>query len=325
VRVFVAIPVINDGVVLGAVALSRTPISLTKALYQHRANLMIAAGAAVALALGLAFIAALVVIRPVEALVAQTTRIAAGDVDALEPLDNPGTSEIARLSDSFVAMATTLNARGEYLATFASNVSHAFKTPLTSIRGSVELLRDHLPDMTPGERHRFFDILERDGERMERLVQRLLELARADVMRPGKGRVDVPAILERLADRYRAEGLPVTLQHGEGVRHVRMSEEVLESIVCNLLDNARMHAGARSPVTLSTRPAAADVQVIVADDGPGVPEAVADKIFEPFYTTARDSGGSGLGLAIVRALVAGHGGRLALCENRKGFTLTIPA
>ena len=109
-----------------------------------------------------------------------------------------------------------------------------------------------------------------------------------------------------------------------------MAPEVLESILSNLVDNARQHGGPRVHVHLSAHPekhAGRDlVEITVQDDGPGVSASDSDRIFTPFFTTARQSGGTGLGLSIVQALVVAHHGTIALEESPSGarFRILIP-
>ena len=159
-------------------------------------------------------------------------------------------------------------------ALFASNVSHEFKTPLTSIRGAVELLKDHFADMSPEDRERFLHILEQDADRLTELVRRLLDLARAEVVQPGSERAQVAEAFNRVADRFRCDGLNVTFDATPDMRPVAMAPEVLESILSNLVDNARQHGSPRVHVHLSAHPekhVGRDlVEITVQDDGPGV-------------------------------------------------------
>src|SRR5262249_37442507 len=146
--------------------------------------------------------------RPIAAVVAQAGRAAAGERNAIAPLAHYGTLEVAELSKSLVRMAATLEARADYIRGFAAEVSHEFKTPLAAMRGTVELLSERLAEMSPEERRRFLDNLAGDVARLDRLVQRLLELARADVMQPAPGeRSDLSEVLPRLAAAQRAAGL----------------------------------------------------------------------------------------------------------------------
>jgi signal transduction histidine kinase len=109
-----------------------------------------------------------------------------------------------------------------------------------------------------------------------------------------------------------------------------MAPEVLESVLSNLVDNARQHGSPAVHVHLSARPAKDAgrdlVEIVVEDDGPGVSAADAHRIFTPFFTTARQSGGTGLGLSIVQALVLAHDGTIALEEGASGarFRVVLP-
>jgi signal transduction histidine kinase len=329
VRVFVALPVIEEGRVWGAVVLSRTPQGVTQSLYNVR---WVLAGGALALLLAVALVTALTsarITRPVHELIRRTERVAEGDWSAAGELESPGTHEIGQLSRAFAGMARALEERAEYVHTFASGVSHELKTPLTSLRGAVELLRDHLDEMSGEERERFLGNLEEDAKRLERLVNRLLELARAEVVRPSGESAPVGEVVDALAARYRAEGLDVRARCGDAPLRAAVSGEVLESLLANLLDNARQHAGPEAGVEISARtvPPGYGVEISVKDAGPGIAEADLPRVFDRFFTTARGRGGSGLGLAIVKALAEAHGGTVTV-SSRPGetvFRVLLPA
>jgi len=352
VRVFVALPVVDGGRVWGAVVLSRTPMTLGKAFYQDRRSLLVTALILVGVLSLVALAAAAFIARPLRALVRQTEAIAAGAPAASVRAAGPGTREVAQLSEAFARMATLLEQRAEYIRAFAASVSHEFKTPLAAIQGTVELLREHLPTMSEGERERFLGNLAADAERLERLVRRLLDLARADVAAaPGAARSDAVTVAAAIADRYRADGRRVTVvipppplpPVGAGALAtpaaapppappVRMAPESLEAVLTNLVDNAVHHGGRAADVAveIAVAPAGggrAAVAIDVRDDGAGISPANAARIFEPFFTTARDRGGTGLGLTIVRALVRAHDGEVTLVPQERGacFRVVLPA
>ena len=156
VRVFVAMPVIEGDRVLGAVLLSRTPLDLAKALYQNRLYLLGGGTVILLVVCVVTALTTLLVTRPVKALIRQAQQVTRGEKGAVPiPLANPGTYEVDLLSKALAKMSATLEGRANYIRTFASNVSHEFKTPLTSIRGAVELLKDHFADMSPEDRGTF--------------------------------------------------------------------------------------------------------------------------------------------------------------------------
>jgi signal transduction histidine kinase len=326
IRIRVAVPIVDGDRVLGAVLLARTPANIRQAIYGKRRPIIAAGLFLVAVVLFLSLFASATIARPVQNLIAQARRAARGEQGAVIPLKNPGTREIAELSETVAAMAQTLESRAKYIRDFAAHVSHEFKTPLTAIQGSVELLRDHAESMSAEERVRFLNILAADAQRLENLVRRLLELARADVMRVGTESADLAAVLGATATRYREGGLGVTLPNEGATLTVAMSAEVLDSIVSNLLDNTRQHAGPAASATIAWRVEGDQASVVIEDDGPGISAANAQRIFEPFFTTARKEGNTGLGLAIIRSLLVAHRGEIALLPSERGsrFRIRLP-
>ena len=328
IRVFVVQPIVRGDRVLGAVVLVRTPANLKQALLGKRTALLHAGLILLAVVLALSLLTSLTISRPVHALIAQARRAARGETGAVVPLRHPVTQEIAELSDTVAAMAATLEARARYISDFAAHVSHEFKTPLTAIRGSVELLRDHGATMSAAERERFLGLLDADAARLDKLVRRLLELARADVIKPGSENSELRAVIDAVAARYRELGLTVDVSGSIDRVQIAMSAETLDSILHMLLDNARQHAGRDVHVALDYRLNRGGESLLlnVADNGPGISAGNLERVFEPFFTTARERGGTGLGLAIIRALLKAHGGDIALSPSARGaaFQLRLP-
>jgi len=244
------------------------------------------------------------------------------------PLRHAGTREIHELSETIAAMAATLESRAAYIRDFAAHVSHEFKTPLTSMQGAVELLREHAAEMSAAERERFLGMLAADANRLERLVRRLLELARADVLQPRHEQAAVADVVGAVAMRQRELGLEVSFDNQAPGARVAIAAEILDSILGTLCDNARQHAGANARVSIRCVADAAARQLLIdfSDNGPGISPGNAAKVFEPFFTTARERGGTGLGLSIARSLLAAHGGGIVLMPAQQGaaFRLSLP-
>ena len=325
VRVFVAMPVTDDaGRAVGAVLLSRTPNTLGAAIAGKWRELT---GLAVLLLAGGAALAALVsrlVTRPLATVVAQAERVAAGG--RLTPLRHRGTQEVAALFDALARMARTLDGRATYIQGFAAGVSHEFKTPMAAIRAAAELLDEHAATLSANERRHLVALVTDGVARLELLVRRLLELARADVMRTGLDATPAAAapVLARVAARFQARGLDVSVTGAEGT--VRLPPDALDAMLTTLMENAAVHAPG-APVRIGSAASAGTVTLHVSDDGPGIPPEHRARVFEPFFTTARARGGTGLGLPIVRAMAEGAGGSAALCAEGPGtaFTVTLPA
>lgn len=267
------------------------------------------------LLIGFVFVRAIT--RPMHELMERTTRIAAGDAAAIRPLAHHGTREMAELSEAFLNMARKLQTRSDTIRTFATHVSHELKTPLTAIQGAAELLRDAGDEMDPATRARFQDNIVADAERLNRLVQRLIELARAESAGVTEETTSLRETLERLKP---AGGLAVTVTAGTDVRF-RMSPENGAILLSNLADNSARHGSSRFELTANHHEGT--VMIVASDDGTGIPPNDRDRIFAPFFTTRRDSGGTGLGLGIVAALLKAHQGTIRLAGAERGATFVI--
>ena len=219
---------------------------------------------------------------------------------------------------------------------FVANVSHELRTPLTAIRGYVEALSEG--DTSPDETERFLEIIMRHSQRMERLVQDLLRLARLDA---GQETLDITscdlrAVIQSVTDDLEpsldARGQQVDVAIGEDAAQVPADPAKLHDVLRNLLANASAYSPARTTISVVTRRAGDRIAIDVLDQGPGIPEEDRSRVFERFYrvdkSRARDPGGTGLGLAIVRHLIELHRGRVAVENRPEGgaqFTVELPA
>ncbi len=323
VRLFVAFPVVHDDRLWGVIYLSRTPDDVIRQLYATRYRLGSTAAVIVSLTLLLAIMASARILRPVRALSEQARELAKGDWSALAPLKHYGTRELAVLGEAFLDMAYALQARSTYIKTFATHVSHEFKTPLTSIRGSAELLLDHIGAMKEEDRTRFLENILQDTERLKALVSRLLDLARAEsLIRLGEV-TDLGAAVIGLAQTHGADGLAVAAKGASAMR-AAISEEIFEIIAMNLLHNAAQHGATRVDIECAVTGTACEI--VFRDNGRGISPGNRDKVFEPFFTTRREEGGTGLGLKIVRTLLESHRGSIELLDSERGaaFLIRLP-
>ena len=320
VRVFVALPVELDGRVAGVVYLSRTPNNIVKHLYGERGKVTLAAIAILGGTLLIALVFIRTVSRPIYALIDRTKRIAAGDREAIRPLDHHGTREMAALSAAFLDMATKLQARSDSIQTFATHVSHELKSPLTAIQGAAELLRDSGGAMDEAERRRFSNNIVTDAGRLNLLVRRLLDLARAENLAPSGENTTLGNALALLPVDTRLEA---RIEAG-GEIGLGISGENLAIVLANLIDNSARH-GARL-VSVDAARAGDSVAIHVGDDGDGISAANRAKIFQPFFTTRRETGGTGMGLGIVLALLKAHDGTIRLVDSERGtrFEIDLP-
>ncbi len=202
VRVFVALPIVADGRILGAVYLSRTPKSVLRHLYDEREKAVLAGATMLVLAASLALLTSRTISRPVAELLARTRAVASGERATMAQLERPGTREMAELGAGIARMATALNRRAEYIRTLARHVSHEFKTPLAAIQGAAELMQDH--EMTGEERRRFAGNIAADGARLKALLDRLMELAKAENAVQTDAKATLRPVAERAAARLPA-------------------------------------------------------------------------------------------------------------------------
>jgi len=168
--------------------------------------------------------------------------------------------------------------------------------------------------MAPHERRRVLSNVAADAEGMEQVVTGLLQLARVQGAPEAVEDIDVESFLRELLSHTREE---VTLHVEPGLPPLVMSPHHLETAVRNLLDNALRHAEGK-PVTVGARRRGPRTEISVRDQGPGISPANRERIFERFFTTARDAGGTGLGLSIVRAVAETRGGSVEFDSGPDG-------
>jgi two-component system OmpR family sensor kinase len=275
-------------------------------------------------------------VRPLVAL-AQTTEAigTTGDLSKRIALSR-SRDEVGRLSTSFNAMLERLQSSQAGLAAalaaqqrFVADASHELRTPLSTIRTNAEFLRGQ-PEAAADDRAAAIADLVSEAERMSRLVDGLLVLARADAgVAFEKRPVDIRAVAAEEARRARPPGRArdetqdVQLT-AEGSALVSGDSEALGRAVRILLDNAFRHG--KPPVGLAVTRRDGRIQLEVRDGGPGLPPGSEERIFERFYRAdpARTGEGTGLGLSIARAIVEGHGGTIrASSANGGGAVVTI--
>ncbi|WP_241037374.1 sensor histidine kinase [Blastococcus litoris] len=294
-------------------------------------------------------------LRPLTEVERTARAIAAGDLSQRVPAGDERT-EVGRLSTALNVMLARIEtafrlqqaseeaARGSEhrMRRFVADASHELRTPLTSIRGFAELYRQGAvrseDDVT-----RLMQRIEAEGARMGLLVEDLLLLARLDQQRPlSFAPVDLAEVAGDAVHDAKAvqPDRPISLHVDGSLTEIPVlmgDESRLRQVVGNLVTNALTHTPPDAPVTVSVAEAPDDPDVLVlrvADRGPGMAEADAERAFERFYRaeasrtrgedTTAEAGGTGLGLAIVSSLVAAHGGSVELATAPgQGATFTV--
>lgn len=286
---------------------------------------------ALALAGGLGWFVARRALEPVARMTTEARRISAEKLSARLPVINPD-DELGALANSFNQAFDRIERAFAQLSQFTSDAAHELRTPLTALKtvGEVAL---HGRGGDAAYREALASMLE-EIERLATLVDGLLLLAHADEgqLSPARAPValdelvaDTVALMQPLAEEKRQQ---IAVRVESGVRAFG-DRALLQQVLMNLLDNAVRHCPGDAHITVSTAGVAGSAVLEVADDGPGIPMADRERVFDRFFrvdaarTRDERSGGFGLGLAIVRALVAAQGGRIVLAAAERGTRFSI--
>jgi two-component system, OmpR family, sensor histidine kinase ChvG len=232
--------------------------------------------------------------------------------------------EIGHLSGSLRDMTDALYSRIEAIESFAADVAHELKNPLTSLRSAVETLPLAKSDSSRG---RLMAVIQHDVKRLDRLISDISDASRldAEMQRNDAHPVNLVELLTMVvgvANERHDDGVKVALNF-EGGRTAAFTvlghDSRLGQVIDNLIDNARSFSPAGATVRVTCRRLKTEVEIVVDDDGPGVPAEAVEKIFERFYTYRPDQDfgqNSGLGLSISKHIIEAHGGRIWV-ENRQ--------
>ena len=280
------------------------------------------------------FLLARYLARPLVGVRAASRRLAAGDLTArAAPGAGRRRDEIGELVGDFGRMAARLEALVHAQTQLLSDISHELRSPLARLNVALELARRKAGEPASAD----LDRIEREAERMNELVGRLLALARAENAGgpPDRAAVAVDALVRHVADdaAYEAQRqqkqVRVEATAVEAV--VDGDARLIASAIDNVVRNAVRHTADGSAVTIAVDADTTHVEVRVRDRGPGVPDAELERIFTPFHRVDagrdRDRGGVGLGLAIARRAVAVHGGTITASHAVDGglvVTIRLP-
>jgi signal transduction histidine kinase len=225
------------------------------------------------------------------------------------PLDTGGPREVAGAAQAFNRMQSALRALIQTRAQALAGVSHDLRLPITRVRLRLE----QLPDGPVRE------AIERDLAEMETLIDDTLAFLRAGDSSESAAPTRLDALVEGVADDIAALGADIEVS-GSLAQPVVLRPALTRRALANLMDNARRYGGGRVRVTLSS--AGGEARIDIDDDGPGIPEAELEHVFEPYVrleaSRARHTGGSGLGLAISRAVIRAQGGDVTLSRRAEG-------
>ncbi|NLE77892.1 MAG: HAMP domain-containing protein [Chloroflexi bacterium] len=330
-------PLLPAGRLVGVVQAARSVAERQAALATLERILLAGSFLIVLLAFGVGWVLSGLALRPINR-ITQTAEAIGGGQDLERRVEYVGPpDEVGRLATTFNRMLGDLQQAYQQIERtlwqqrqFLADVSHELRTPLTTIRGNLELARRE-PPISDEDRQAVLSDSVDESDRLIRLVNSLLMLARADARYPLRSEaVALGPLLEEVLGQTRrlAPGREVRLERGETTAAALGDPDALKQVLLALLDNALKHS--TGAITLRVELRVAQVAIRVADVGPGIPPEALPHIFERFYRGdgARQEPGFGLGLAIAQGLVQAQGGDL-MVESQEdvgsAFTVTLPA
>jgi signal transduction histidine kinase len=308
------------GVFVVAASLSRERADVTEAVQLAALVLLLV----LLIASALAWVVAGRILAPLRTLDETARSISETDLTRRIPVS--GNDEIAELARTFNAMVDRLERAFASQRAFVSDASHELRTPITIVRGHLELLGDD-----PQERRETIALVTDELDRMSRFVNDLLLLAKAerqDFLRIEE--VELGALTDELLEKATGLGARQWALEGRAEARIQADRQRLTQAVMGLAQNAVQHTADGDAVWIGTGVDAGEVSLWVRDSGPGIPREDQARVFERFARAAasrRRSEGAGLGLAIVRAIAEAHGGRAELASMPGAgstFTVVVP-
>jgi signal transduction histidine kinase len=289
-----------------------------RTLYELRRLTFVAIGGLFLLSLGIGFVVAGRVLRPVGRITRAAQRIQATNLSERIALDGPQ-DELKTLADTFDAMLDRLDTSFTAQRQFVADASHELRNPLAVIRTNADVaLQESLPD----EVRTRLEAVRRASERMRRLVDDLLALARLELSAGARSEVDLASLVDEVRGELdalaRAHGLELEAS-AEDDLCVVADRDAVKRALANLLDNAFRHSPDGAPVRLAAERRNGWAVLSVADGGTGLSPDEQELVFERFWRSdasrSRESGGAGLGLAIVRRIAESHGGEVGVTST----------
>ncbi len=320
---FVAAPIMMDDEIIGVISIGKPKYNIKQFLSQARNNQIIVAIIVVLSTLILGFMVYRWVSRPLDKLADFADRISRG-----ERIDAPdlGNNEIGDVGRAVQSMREALEGK-EYSERYVQSLTHEFKSPLSAIRGAVELLNE---DMPAAQRSRFYKNIQAETMRLEDIVERLLQLASLEkrVSLENVEALDVNVLVTELAEAFHVEalkkGLNVKVNLADGIV-LRGERFLVRQAIANLLQNAIDFAPANSEIEIIGQRDNLIIEISISDQGTGIPDYAKDRIFERFYSLPRPDSGqksTGLGLNFGKEVAHLHNGSVEL-ERQNDRTLAI--
>lgn len=324
-------PINSNGVVVGTILMRKPPVldinpAETAFLDKIKQIYLLIAIGVIAISIVMAFLFSRMLTRPIRELTAATQAMSSGSLSQAVPVRSR--DELGELADSFNQMNAQLARSTELRRQMTADIAHELRTPVSVILGHAEAVHDGVLEPSLET----FEIIRDETSRLERIIEDLRTLSRADAgdlpmeMRP----VDPARILETICLTHQQRALQKNISlkvHADlGLPAVRMDAGRMMQVLSNLVDNALRHTPDGGEVSLTARIADGMLEIRTQDSGAGIAPADLERVFDRFYRSdpsrQREQGGSGLGLAIARSIVEKHAGKI-WAESQAGEGTTI--
>jgi len=319
---YIGAPIYRDGKVSGVLTVAEPTVSIEAFLQLARPAFLRAALLTIGGVALLSLLLSYVLTRPIDRLARYADGIRMGKSP---PFPRLGKTEIADLGLALRRMQEALEGR-QYAEEYVQTLTHELKSPISAIRGAAELLQEEMP---PRQRARFIANIRQESERIARIVDRMLELARLENRRerPEMEPVELDAMARTVAESHEPllAGKDVRIEIAAPDRlTVEGNPFLLHQALENLVQNAIEFSPAGGLVTVTAAVEGDRVRIAVTDEGPGIPDYALDRIFERFYSLGRRDTGkksTGLGLTFVREVAKSHGGTARVVNRPEGGAL----
>ncbi len=216
-------------------------------------------------------------------------------------------------------------------ATLLNSLSHELKTPISTILGSIDTIRENHKELNHQQELVLFDEIQKAGLRLNRQVENLLNMSRleSDTLLPKLDWFDLNELIHSVIQKFESTKQAIIFRQNDSLPLYKSDSGFLEQILYNLLHNAFQYSGENARITIETRLSEQHIAIVISDNGPGIPISERAHVFEKFYRlSTTQTGGTGLGLSIVKGFVEALNGTIQIDESDEGgakFILSIPA
>ncbi len=325
---YVAAPIRINGELAGSLTVGKPTANINEFLISARPQITKIGTLAILAALLLSYLVSVWLTRPIQRLTRYAEDISSGKRVAFPVLDD---SEIGDMGKSFEKMQEALEGKN-YVEQYVQNLTHEIKSPLSAIRGAAELLQE---DMAPEQRDRFLANIHNESNRIQEIVDRMLELAAIETRRKISERENiavasmVKTVLESKRPIMSQKKISPTINIADTI-FVKGDSFLLNQAISNLIQNAIDFSPKLSSIEIACQSDGKIIRLAITDKGSGIPDYATDKIFDKFFSLQRPDTGkksTGLGLNFVKEVAELHFGSIKLENQKKGgvkATLTLP-